>query len=130
MLETRNRNAWIWVAIAAFALATAGSAGSGFQSARACVQPAVAQLIASASQSAVVRGEALHLYSRTSHRSHSNLVSSVAIGAFSLAFPVLFIGLLLPPTLVSPAYASNFLRVPSAPPLPAAFQRPPPVLLG
>ena len=123
------------MAIAAIALATAGTAGVGFQSARACAQPVIAQLIASASQSAIVRGEALQLTSRAhssraSSRPTSNSVSSAAIGSLSPAFPILFVGLLLPITLVSAAWARYFLRVPSAPHINAAFQRPPPFLLG
>jgi hypothetical protein len=62
-----------------------------------------------------------------SSRRSSNFV---ALGALSPAFPILFVGLLLPLTLISPAYARYFLRVPSAPQLSAAFQRPPPFLLG
>ena len=135
MRGTPNRNAWIWVAIAALALAASGSAGADFQSARACAQPVIAQLFAGAHPSALARGEAIFLpsrglASRALNRPASRLLSPAGFGALSPAFPILFVGLLLPLALVSPVFARSFFRVPSAPPFSAAFQRPPPFLLG
>ena len=121
MTPNRHRNAWIWVAFAAIALATVARAESGLQSARSYAHPVLEFFSGNQAGHAADLSGGIHSSSRQlRHASRSEFA-----GAWLAMLPVFFVGLVSP---LNQRVAQSLLcfRAPSAPLLPASFQRPPP----
>lgn len=129
MTGTRNRSAWIWVAIAAITLASASRAEAGLQSAKAYAHPVLEFLAKSQSQYPLNKPGVQRFVQRGSGRPISAMFRDAGSGTWMAILPVWFIGLVSPLCLLSAASIRRFGRTPSAPLLPASFERPPPRLV-
>ncbi len=119
-----NRSALIWVAVAAIAVTTLVRAQAGLQSAAAYAHPVIEFLAAHQTDRAFSDSGISHHADRTA-RIH---VQGGDSGALAALFPILFIGLIAPLSLLSPSSLLCLCHTPSAPALPSSFQRPPPAL--
>jgi hypothetical protein len=123
MSSARYRNAWIWIAIAALTVTTCARAQAGFHAASACTSP-VFEFLAGQQNAATLA--AAHNGRPVSSHAGKLTAHGVDLGAWQALFPVQFVGLVAPMSLLP---ARSFLppdRTPSAPALPAKSQRPPP----
>jgi hypothetical protein len=126
-MRNRRTSSWLLVAVAAVALVTLARAQSGISSgitgARAYASPifeALAAYQASDSQPSSVHS-----------RSHSSgtVQNSAGQPLVTGLLPVLFVGLLLPLTVLRTGSPHSQRRAPASPARPFLFQRPPPQIL-
>ena len=128
MKPIRNRSALIWLAVAAIAVGTLVRAQAGLQSAAAYAHPVIEFLAAHQNDRAFTDSSVpLFLQNRTARHTQDHGQGGDS-GAWVALFPILFVGLIAPLNLVSPSSLRCLGRTPSAPALPASFQRPPPAL--
>ena len=127
MTSNRHRNAWIWVAITAIALATVARVQSGFEIARAYANPVIA-LFSAVPDSQPLASQHF-AQKRTAHRDHAASQQGSGASFWLELLPVLFVGLLLPLSLLSRFSLLSLGHSHAAPPLPNLFQRPPPAQL-
>ena len=127
MDRRQNKSAWIWVALAAIAIASLGSAESGAQSARSYAHPVLEFFAGSHAGQPVLHGA-----SRLAPQGSSGTIKSSPqnqfAGTWLAMLPVFFVGVVSPLNQLSPESVLRLGGVPSAPLLPAGFQRPPPQL--
>jgi hypothetical protein len=130
MTASRHRSAWIWLAVAAISLASLARAEAGIQNAKAFTGPVLAFLAGSQNASTGASTGMPHVaQARTARQSRAMLLHSYTPGVWIDLLPVLFVGLLLPLSLLSPRSALCIGRAAPAPVLPFSFQRPPPFQL-
>lgn len=126
MNRTQNRSAWIWVAFAAIAFASVARAEAGLQSARTYAHPVLEFLAGNhAAQPAAAYPTPRLTPYRTSRQLTAASRDKFAVAGMAM-LPVFFIGLVSPLNQPSPRTTLGPGVTPSAPLLPASFQRPPP----
>ena len=128
MSGSRNRSAWMWVAIAAVAFTSVARAEAGRQNAKTHTLPVLHFLAFAQNQNSAAPSGVLRFGYLGSHRQGNSMSRNAGPAAFVAMLPVLFIGLVSPPTLLSVASIRSHGRPPAAPLLSALFERPPPRL--
>ena len=121
-MNNRSQRAWMWVAVAALAVSMLARAQSGVYAARAYASPifeAFAEYQAAADHEASA-------HAGSTQRSVSRHDSSAGQQFVAGLLPVLFVGLLLPLTVLRKGSARTTGNTPSSLTRPFLFQRPPP----
>jgi hypothetical protein len=121
MTVNRPKGAWVWVAVAAITLASLARAQSGFEYARAYATPVI-KLLAASQLADPTAASPTHRAASTSRTGSSMLTLEL--------FPVFFVGLIAPFSLLSARAALCIGSVLRAPNLANLFQRPPPFRLA
>lgn len=121
MTGSRSKGAWIWVAMAAISLASVARVQSGVENARAYADPVI-KFFATSQQADSDATAKAHRAGLPSQTGGSDLGLNL--------LPIFFVGLVAPLEIASFRSRFRLQRVPSAPALPALFQRPPPFSLA
>lgn len=119
----------MWVAIAAMAVVSLARV-EGAGNATAYANPVLAFLTGQQNVGTLSAGGGPQIIKAGSTGKVSGVyLHDGASGAWTAMLPVLFVGLLVPLSLISRKTMLSMGRTPLAPALPCRFQRPPPVLL-
>lgn len=119
----------MWVAIAAVAFTSVAHAEAGPQSAKGYAHPVLEFLARSQNQNSAAISGVLRFAHLGSRRQANSISGKATSGTLVAMFPVLFIGLVSPLSLVSATPIRCLGRAPAVPLLYALFQRPPPSLV-
>ena len=119
----------MWLAVAAMAVVSLARVEAGVENAAVYTNPVLQFLSGQQSAATAAPTGAPQFVFHGSSRKASVFIHNAGSGAWMAVFPVLFVGLVAPLSLISPRSFVSLGRRPSVPALPASFQRPPPSLL-
>jgi len=119
----------MWLAIAAVAVVSLARVQGGVESATVHTNPVLAFLAGQQNATMVSAAGSPQIVRIGSARNGAGVyLHDGASGAWMAMLPVLFVGLVVPLSLISPRSILSLGRTPSVFALPCSFQRPPPAL--